>query len=90
MSQSRNGQQVTQRTTQQGYPHIIILLIGRQVVNADQDDRVQDNDLAQKDDLLFRTHGTEEMLVSAVVVALRVSIVFCCVLFLYDGGGGLC
>ena len=42
-----------------------------------------------KYDLLFSTHGTEEMPRSVVVVALRVSTVFCCqVLFLYDGGGG--
>ena len=90
MSQRGIGQQVTQRTTQQGRPQIRILATGCQVVNAGQDDRVQDDDLAQKDDLLFGTHGTEEMPKTDVVVALRVSTVFCCVLYDVDGGGLCC
>ena len=32
-------------TTQQGRPHIRVVVTGRQVVNVDQDDRVQDDDL---------------------------------------------
>ena len=89
-SQSGIGQQVTQRTTQHDRPQIRVVVIDRQVVNAYQDDRVQGDDLAQKHYLLFGTHGTEHMPRSAVVVALRVSIVFCVFLHLFfcDGGGG--
>ena len=83
-SQSGIGQHVTQRTTQQGRPQIRILVTCRQVVNAYQDDRVQDDDLTQKHYLLSRTHGTEQMPRSAVFLALCVSTV----LFFYDGGGG--
>ena len=56
----------------------------RQVVNAYQDDRVQDDDLTKKHYLLSGTHGTEQMPRSAVFLALCVS----AVLFFYDGGGG--
>ena len=45
-SQSGIGQQITQRTTQQGRPQIRVVVTGRQVVNANQDDLVQDDDLA--------------------------------------------
>ena len=57
-----------------------------------QNDLIQNNDLAQKDDLLFGTHGTENMPTSAVGIALRVSAVFCVLvlLFLYDFSGDLC
>ena len=79
-SQSGIGQQVTQRTTQQGRPQIRILVTCRQVVNSYQDDRVQDDDLTQKHYLLSRTHGTEKK----VFLALCVSTV----LFFYDGSGG--
>ena len=82
-SQSGIGQQVTQRTTQQGRPQIRILATCRQVVNAYQDDRVQDDDLTKKHYLLSGTHGTEQMPRSAVFLALCVS----AVLFFYDGGG---
>ena len=58
----------------------------RQVVNAYQDDRVQDDDLTRKHDFLSRTHGTEQMPRSAVFLALCVSNVF--FFFFYDGGGG--
>ena len=84
------GQQVTQITTQQGRPQNRILVTGCQVVNADQDDRVQDDDLAQKDDLFFRIHGTEEMPKSDVFVTLSVSTAFCCVLYNGDGGSLCC
>ena len=83
-SQSGIGQQVTQRTTQQGRPQIRILVTCRQVVNAYQDDRVKDDDLTKKHYLLSGTHGTEQMPRSAVFLALCVS----AVLFFYDGGGG--
>ena len=82
-SQSGIGQQVPQRTTQQGRPQIRILVTCRQVVNAYQDDRVQDDDLTQKHYLLSGTHGTEQMPRSAAFLALCVSTV----LFFYDGGG---
>ena len=72
-----------------------------QVVNAYQDDREQDENLTQKDNFLFRSHGTEQMprgaaaaAAAAVLCGLRVSTVLCCcccvLLFLlfYDGGGG--
>ena len=57
-----------------------------QVVNAYQNDRVQDEDLTQKDYFLFRTHGTEQMprsaaaatAAAAVLCVLRVSTVLCC------------
>ena len=65
--------QVTQRTTQQGRPQIRILVTCGQVVNAYQDDRVQDDDLTEKDYFLFRTHGTEQVPRSVVLFALRVS-----------------
>ena len=89
-SQSGIEQQVTQIIIEQGRPQIRILVTCRQVVNANQDDRVQEYDLAQKDYFHFRTHGTEQMPRSAVVVALRVSTDLCYVLllFFYDGGGG--
>ena len=95
VSQIRIGQQVTQRTTQQGRLQIKVVVSGRQVVNANQEDHVQYDDLTQKDDLLFGTHGTENMPRSVVVVALSVSTVFCyyvlLLLFFYGGGGeGLC
>ena len=83
-SQSGIGQQVTQRTTQQGRPQIIILVTCCQVVNAYQDDRVQDDDLTKKHYLISGTHGTEHMPRSVVFLALCVS----AVLFFYDGGGG--
>ena len=63
----------------------------RQVVNADQNDRVQDDDLTQKHDLLFGTRGTEKMPGSAVwLVRCSVSTILVLLhLFLvYDGGGG--
>ena len=60
-----------------------ILVTCCQVVNAYQDDRVQDDDLTQKHYLLSRTHGIEQMQRSAVLLALCVSTV----LFFYDGGG---
>ena len=65
----------------------------RQFVNAYQDDRVQDDDLTQKHYLLFGTHGTEQMLRSAVFLVLRISTNLCCCYVLlfrlfYDGGGG--
>ena len=45
-------------------------MTGRQVVYTGQDDRVQDDDLAQKDDFHFGTHGSEEMPTSAIDVTL--------------------
>ena len=83
MSQIRIGQQVTQRTTQQGRPQIIILVTCGQVVNAYHDEREQDDDLTKKHYFVSRTHGTEQMLRSAVVLAPYVSTV----LFFFDGGG---
>ena len=83
-SQSGIGQSVTQRTTQQSRPKIIILVTCRPVVNAYQDDRVQDDDLTQKHYFLSRTHSTEQLPRSAVFLGLCVSTV----LFFYDGGGG--
>ena len=76
-----------------------------QVVNAYQDDREQDEDLTQKDNFLFRTHGTEQMprsaaaaaAAAAVLCVLRVSTVLCCyygllflLLLFYDGGEVSC
>ena len=55
----------------------------RQVVNAYQDDRVQDDDLTKKHYLLSGTDA-EQMPRCAVFLALCVS----AVLFFYDGGGG--
>ena len=75
---------MTSQTTQQGRLQIRILVTCRQVVNAYQDDRVQDDDLTKKHYLLSRTHGTEQMPRSAVFLALCVS----AVLFFYDSGGG--
>ena len=63
----------------------------RQVVNAYQDDRVQEDDLTQKHNLLFGTHGTEQMPGSAVFLARRISTIllfFLLHLLVYDGGGG--
>ena len=63
----------------------------RQVVNADQNDRVQDDDLTQKHDLLFGTHSTEKMPGSAVwLVRCSVSTILVLLHFflVYDGGGG--
>ena len=64
----------------------------RQVVNADQDDRVQDDDLTQKNDLLFGTHGTEQVPGSAVCLARcsvsTILLFFLLHLLVYDGGGG--
>ena len=40
-----------------------------QVVNTYQDDREHDEDLTQKDNFLFRTHGTEQMPRSAAAAA---------------------
>ena len=64
----------------------------RQVVNADQNDRVQNDDLTQKHYLLFGTHGTEQMPESAVVLARRsvstILLFFLLHLLVYDGGGG--
>ena len=92
-SQSGIGQQVTQRTTQHGSPHIRILVTCGQVVDGYQDDREQYDDLTQKHYILFGTHGTEQMPRSVVFVALRVSTVLCydvlsLLFFFYDGGGG--
>ena len=48
--QSGVGQQINQRTIyfHQGRPQIRVHVTGHQVVYADQDDRVQDDDLASK------------------------------------------
>ena len=61
----------------------------RQVVNADQNDRVQDDDLTQKHFLLFGTHGTEHMPGSAVFLARRsISTILLFFHLVYDDGGG--
>ena len=60
----------------------------RQVVNAYQDDRVQDDDLTQKHNHLFGTHGTEQMPGSAVFLARRISTILLFFHLVYDGGGG--
>ena len=60
-----------------------------QVVNAYQEDRVQDDDLTQKHYLLFGTHGTDQMPRSAVFLAGCISTVLCIFfVFVYGGGGG--
>ena len=85
------GQQVTQRTTQQGRPQIRIIVTCGQVVNAYQNDREQIYDLTQKNYFFFRTHGTEHVPRSAVFVAVRISTVLCCKVLLsllFYGGGG--
>ena len=91
-SQSRIGQQVTQGTAQQSRPQIIIIVTCRHVVNADQDGRVQDDDLTQKHNLNFGTHGTEQLPGSAVFLARcsvsTILLFFLLHLIVYDGGGG--
>ena len=64
----------------------------RQVVTAYQDDRVQDDDLTQKHNLIFGTHGTEQVPGSAVFLARRtvstILLFFLLHLLVYDGGAG--
>ena len=70
--QSGIGQQLAQRTAQQRRPQIRILVTGRQFVDANQDDLAQDDDLAEKDNFLFGTHGAKEMPRSSVDVDFQV------------------
>ena len=52
-------------------------MTGCQIVDADHNDRVQDEDLTQKNDLRLWAFGTDKMTTSACNVALRVSNVWC-------------
>ena len=54
------GQKVTQRTAQQCSPQIRVVVTGCHIVDADHDDRVQDDDLTKEHDFSLVTVGNED------------------------------